>query len=261
MKLLKLFTLFAFTTLTVNAQTKPASSKTTQEPSPAPTTRAATASVDTLPLEIKIYNRAMMFGDYIVAKDAMFSLIAKNPERIDYIDSIARIYYGLGAYPQSLLASKIVLDKSPDNLEMLELSAISQDALGNKKEALESYEKLYPQTKNLHHLYQIAVLQFSLQRYGECGASTDKILTDPEASKQKVSFNVDQNSSQQVPLSAAVHNLRGVMYKEMNNPDKSKTEFELAIKESPEFELAKSNLDILNNPPKQESTDKDKKKK
>ncbi|MEO8150128.1 MAG: tetratricopeptide repeat protein [Bacteroidia bacterium] len=250
-----LFILLSIAALS-NAQVKSQPAKTSSKATDAPPTAMVK---DTIPEEVKIYNRAMLFGDYLVAKNALFGLITKNPDRLDYIDSLARIYFALGAYPQSLLAAKIVLDKTPANLEMLELSAISQDALGNKKEALEAYEKLYPQTKNLNHAYQIAVLQFSLQRYGECNTTTEKILADGEAAKQKISINVDQNSSQQVPLTAAVHNLRGVMLKEMSQPDKAKTEFEAAVKEAPDFTLAKNNLEMMNKP--EEPAKEEKKKK
>lgn len=238
--------------------TMPANDKTP----PATSTKAMAMPTDTMPHSLKVYNRAMLFGDYQVAKSALFSLIVDNPERLDYIDSLSRIYFGLGAYPQSLLAAKIVLEKQPKNLEMLELSAISQDALGNKKEALEAYEQLYPLTKNLNHAYQIAVLQYSLQRYGECTTTTDNILSDENAGKQKIGINVDQTNSQQVPLTAAVHNLRGVMFKEMNQADKAKSEFETALKEAPDFALAKSNLEALSKPAAEpEKEEKSKKKK
>lgn len=243
MKSLALLMFLSFSVTLAYAQGKPSPPKNQKT-----TDVSMQPEKDTLQHEFKIYNRAMLFGDYLVAKDALFGLIVKYPERIDYIDSLARIYYALGAYPQGLLAAKIVLEKKPENLDMLELSAISQDALGNKKEALEAYEKLSQKTKNLNHAYQVAVLQFSLQRYGECAATTDKILSDPEAAKQKISINVDQTNTQEVSLVAAVRNLRGVMYKEMTQPDKAKTEFESALKETPDFMLAKNNLELLNKP-------------
>ncbi|MBL7927205.1 MAG: hypothetical protein JNK61_09895 [Bacteroidia bacterium] len=210
-------------------------------------------------LQQAIYNKAILFGDYIVAKQALFNLMAQKPDRVDYIDSLARIYFGLGAYPQSLLASKIVLEKDPKNLLMLELGAVSQDALGNKKESLEMYEKLYSQTKSLKHGYQMAVLQFGLQRYGECNTTCDALLTNNKVTTEKISINVDQSNTQEVPLSAAIHNLKGVMYKEMNQNDKAKGEFEIALKEDATFVLATKNLEAIST--KAESPKEDKKKK
>ena len=95
------------------------------------------------PDEIKIYHIALSFSDYEAAKNAIFSLIAKNPSRVDYLDSLARIYFSMNAYPQALAAADFVLKNQPDNQQMLELSAICQGAMKNDKAALESYEKLY----------------------------------------------------------------------------------------------------------------------
>nr|MBK9653616.1 hypothetical protein [Bacteroidota bacterium] len=227
----------------------------TKSTTPPPAQNAA--PVDSTPYHAKLYQNAMLFQDYMVAKEAMFNLITLNPTRIDYLDSLARLYYAVGGMQQSLLASKIVLEKQPDNLPMMELSAICYDALGSKKEALETYENLYKQSKSIQHLYQISVLQFSLQRWGECGATCDAILKNPEAKDKKVNIAYDQNNSQEVPISAAIHNLRGVMYKEMKEDAKAKPEFEEALKEFPEFALAKSNLEIMNAPPE---TEKEKEK-
>lgn len=218
------------------------------------------ATNDTI-MQQSIYSKALMFGDYVVAKQALFNLIAYKPDRVDYIDSLARVYFGLGAYPQSLLASKIVLEKEPKNLIMLELAAISQDALGNKKDALELYEKLFGQTKSLKHGYQMAVLQFGLQRFGECSATCDALLTNKEVLTEKISINVDQSSSQDVPLSAAIHNLKGVMFKELNQIDKAKAAFETALKEDATFVLASKNLEIINAKPDNTKGSEEKKKK
>ncbi|HQU99667.1 MAG TPA: hypothetical protein PLO59_00850, partial [Bacteroidia bacterium] len=133
------------------------------------------------------------------------------------------------------------------------------DALGNKKESLEMYEKLYSQTKSLKHGYQMAVLQFGLQRYGECNTTCDALLTNNKVTTEKISINVDQSNTQEVPLSAAIHNLKGVMYKEMNQNDKAKGEFEIALKEDATFVLATKNLEAIST--KAESPKEDKKKK
>src|SRR5438034_28630 len=54
--------------------------------------------------ETIIYRRAIKYGDYDAAKNAMFSLIQKHPENKSYLDSLVRLYFSLGAYPQCILA-------------------------------------------------------------------------------------------------------------------------------------------------------------
>lgn len=217
-------------------------------------------ATDSIPYHVKLYQNAMVFGDLMVAKEAMFNLITQNPGRIDYIDSLARLYYSLGSTQQALLSARIVLEKQADNEAMLEITGICYDALGSKKEALDAYEKLYAKSKNVSSLYQIAVLQYSLQRVGECTTTCDNILKDPSAATSKITISYDQYNGQDVPISAAIQNLKGVMAKDAKDDAKATTYFEEALKVFPEFELAKNNLEFIKNPPKEEEP-KDKKKK
>ncbi len=69
LKLLLPFLIFAFTG---NAQIKTPAGKNTKA-----SDTAIQPAKDTLQVEYKIYNRAMLFGDYMVAKDALFGLIVK----------------------------------------------------------------------------------------------------------------------------------------------------------------------------------------
>lgn len=215
---------------------------------------------DTIPDEMKTYHLAISFADYEVAKNCIFSLIAKNPTRIDYLDSLARIYFAMNAYPQALAASDFVLKNQPDNQQMLELSAICQNAMKNEKEALATYEKLYSKTKSVYHLYQIAVLQYSLQRNGECSKSIETILADKNSATEKIQISYDEQNAQSVPLSAAAYNLRGVLSRDLKENDKSKADFNEALKIYPEFQLAKNNLEMMSKPADSGEKDKVKKK-
>lgn len=215
---------------------------------------------DTIPDEIKTYRLALSFADYEVAKNSMFSLIAKNPNRIDYLDSLSRLYFSMNAYPQALAAAGFVLKSQPDNQQMLELSAICQSAMKNEKEALSTYEKLYAKTKSVYHLYQIAVLQYSLQRTGECSTSIETILADKDAATQKIQISYDEQNAQNVPLNAAAYNLKGVVAKDAKDIEKAKSNFNEALKIYPEFQLAKNNIELMNKPAEVSDKDKNKKK-
>lgn len=220
-------------------------------------TQPAVLERDTVPMEVKMYKNAMLFGDYEVARNAVFALLTQFPNRIDYLDTLARIYFSTGAYSQALLASKIYLERDPQSVQMMELSAICEGAINNNKESLDMYEKLYAKTKSIYHAYQIAVLQYSLKRFGECETTVATVINDPQASKEKININIDQQKSQEVPLIAAAFNLRGVLLKELSKPDLAKQDFEAALKLAPDFALAKNNLEAMKAPADKE---KDKKK-
>lgn len=235
------FTLFLVSALCFGQNKKPGAVPTAKP-------EVINSEKDTIPLELKVYRNAILFGDFEVARGAIFGLLSKYPARIDYLDTLARIYFSTGAYSQALLAATIYLEKDPENTALMELCAICQGSLNNQKESLDLYEKLYKKTKSIFHAYQIGVLQFTLKRFGECEVTVNSVINDPTASKEKIRINTDQQNSQEVTLSAASLNLRGVLQKELNKNDKAKEDFEAAIKLDPEFVLAKNNLEAMKAP-------------
>jgi tetratricopeptide (TPR) repeat protein len=219
----------------VDAQTKDKAAIPTQE----------TARVAADP-EVDIYNRALRYGDYAAAKSAVYSLLQKHPENKGYLDSLARIYFTLGAYGQCILvASDFLQGADSDNVTMMEMVAISQSSLNRYKESLEMWDRLWKKTGSDQYAYQVAVNQYMLKRYGECGQTIDIILKDPAADKETVSLSAGEGQSQKVPMKAAAHNLMGVLYKDLGKTEDARKSFEAALKISPEFELAKNNLTSL----------------
>lgn len=209
-----------------------------------PPTPAAT-TMDTL--NMAIYRLGIKYGDAIVARMALYLELAKNPTNVALKDSLASIYAISGASLQTNLVAKDILSKNPTDRKMLELLALSEQSMGRPKEALDAYEKLYPLSKNMYHLFQIASLQYSLKRLGECMLSINAILENPESEKQKVNINMGQNQAgqnmqQEVPLRAAALNIRGVVMTEQKEKAAAKAAFEEALKLFPDFVLAKNNL-------------------
>jgi len=197
--------------------------------------------------EDAIYRKAVKYGDYEVAKSAMYSLMQKHPENKAYLDTLVRLYFSLGAYPQCILSGTDFLQGADTaNTDIMELVAISQASLNRNKESLDIWEKLWKKSGNSRYAYQVAVNQYLLKRYGECAQTADIILKDPAADKETVSISSEQGKSQKVAMKAAAHNLIGVIQKELNLPDKAKESFEAALKLTPDFELAKNNLAQIN---------------
>lgn len=217
------------------------------------------SSIRIYDLEEGIYAKAMKYGDYEVAKYAIYTLIQKHPDDKSYLDSLTRIYFSLGAYGQCILTGRDFLqDEDTANTTIMELVAISEGSLNRHKESLELWDKLWRKSGNLQYAYQIAVNQYLLQRYGECGQTIDIIIKDPAADKETVTITSDKNKSQKVAMKAAAHNLLGVIQKDLSMTEKAKENFEAAIKISPDFELAKNNLELLNKSvtPKEEAKPK-----
>ncbi len=227
-----------FCCLIVFSQTKPKQSS------------AAPGQVMNVPADhdLDVYRKAISYGDYEVARVALFGMITHHPDSIQYLDSLVTLYFSLGQMPQCILAGNQYLQRDTTNLSVMEMVALSYGQLSKNKESLELYEKMYRQTGSIYYAYQTAVQQFYLKRVGECNEMIDIILKDPESEKQKIAINVDQNSQQHVPLKAAALNMRGIIFKEMNMKDKAQASFEEALKVMPDFALAKGNLDMLSKP-------------
>lgn len=194
--------------------------------------------------DLEIYNLAIQYGDYDVAKHALYSLLAKHPESIGYLDSLVMIYYNMNAFQQCIFAGNAYLEKDSDNLDVMEMVALSNSSLKRNKEAVALYEKMFLKTGKIYFAYQLAIQQYLLKRIGECNQMIDIISNDPQSTKESIAIATD-NGTQNVPLKAAAFNLRGIIFKEINMKDKAKENFESALKVFPDFAMAKKNLDAI----------------
>lgn len=205
----------------------------------------AKSPADAYSMQMSIYKKAIGNFDYSVATNAIYNMMALRPDQKNLRDTLVILYYNQGAYPQVTLVGKQILDDHPENYQVLELVAVSKQGLGMLKESLADYEKLYGVSKDLFHLYQIATIQYQLKRFGECELSLNKVLASDQANDKTVGINNPDQTTQQVPIKAAVHNMIGVVAMELNRPDQAKLNFQKAIELFPEFALAQANVTAL----------------
>lgn len=192
-----------------------------------------------------VFKQAMGISDYGVATHAMYLLIQIEPNNTALKDSLCMLYFTRNAFEQSVLLGRKIIETQPDNLQVVEMTAVGEQALGLLKEALARYESLYARTGNIFHLYEQTVIQFNLKRFGEVGQALDALLKHKQIDMEVITLSVGKNQSQEVPLKAAVHNLRGVMNLELKNYDQAKVDFEESIKHAAAFALPKNNLEKL----------------
>lgn len=212
-------------------------------------------STDLFDAQMRVYRYALSNYDLQVASNALYNMIALKPEREDLKDSLALVYFAGERFSQAFLVSDEIVRKHPERLDMLEIVAVCKQNLGMVKEALADYEKLYASQKSLYHLYQVATLQYQLQRYGECIASLDMILGNPESAKQPVNISLpNSGGSQQISMKAAAHNVKGICALDLKQPDAAIDNFKKALELEPQFMLAKNNLELANKQSKPAST-------
>ncbi len=210
-------------------------------------TKSGLAAKDTVAyrLEKEVYTHALKYSDLAVAKTAMYKMMALNPSDKTLKDSLLYIYFNASSFGQSILLCRELLAVDGSRSNILEIKAVSEQNLGLVKDALESYEKLFVQSKNIYHQYQIAVLQYQLKRFGECSANIEEIIKNEKSSTEKVNISLSERENQQVVLKAAALNIRGVMLLEANRDDVAKASFAEALKIQADFELAKNNLTLI----------------
>ena len=200
---------------------------------------------DVFKVQMDVYKSALKYYDLQTAVSALYNAMAIKPERDDLKDSLTLIYFAGERYAQSNALAEEILKANPKRPDMLEVAAVSKVSLGAIKEGLTDYENLYKEKKELYYLYQIATLQYQLKRYGEAVVSIDQITADPKASEQTVTIRSQNGQAQEVQLKAAAYNVKGIVAMDLSQDDAAKINFEEALKNFPEFLLAKGNLKTL----------------
>lgn len=193
----------------------------------------------------KTYQLAINYNDLVAATQSVYEILCTDTTNLAWKDTLARLFLMRGAYDQAVFAGKELLTKSPGDIRLTEMVAIALQSAGDAKQSLEYYEKLYPNTQNLYHLYQIIILQYSLARLGECSTNIDLLLKNPDAEKGTIDVNVGQGYTQKVPYKAAALNIKGVIAKQLNENAAAETLFNEALKVMPDFVLPKGNLEDL----------------
>jgi len=211
--------------------------RTSPTSSTSPSTSSASGSIHE-----RVYNNALQYADYSAAIMALYYWMAEEPNRLDLKDSLATIYFTTGSNTQAVLLGQEILKSEPNNLKNLEMVAIAYSRLGLMKQALESYENLFRLTESARHLYQICVLEFKLERFGECEQHARALIAHPKATEELIGIGVGENQMEQVKAKAAALNVLGVLAKERKQYAEARQLFQAASEADPQFSLPRGNL-------------------
>jgi tetratricopeptide (TPR) repeat protein len=194
--------------------------------------------------EKNVLRNASLYQDYAVVLRSLYTLMELDQNKRMWKDSICITYFKTGAYRQCLAIASELLQDRPSDQRLMAIIAFSEKSSGQIKEALETYEKLYPLSGDLYDLYEIASLQFSLKRFGECESSINKLINSPESKEQTILLSYE-SQKQLIPVKAAALNLKGAIMQELNKKQEAIHYFEEALKITPEFMLARKNLQLV----------------
>jgi len=181
----------------------------------------------------------------------MYNIIALEGEKSVYKDSLAYLYFNRRSYLSCFLATEDALKNSPNNIELLEMSAFSVESIGAIDKAIGSYEKLLSISKNNFHAYKIAVLHFEMSKFVEAYTAIKKAESLTDSGTDNINFPINKNYNQPVPLKAAIIYLKGLIEINLDDKVSAKTSLQKAIQLFPEFILAKEALSNLEVKPKE----------
>ncbi len=187
----------------------------------------------------EIYQRALNYNDFFVARTALYNMLAIKPESSNLLDSLSLLYFEQKQYVSAGIIAQEAAKINANNLLALEVAATSFENIGLLDKALEYWEPLYLKNNDINILYKIAFLQYRLKRYNDAATSADIVMKNARSTEVKLVFGKQDQTTQQVSLKAAAQRLKGLVEMDKGNNSAAITEFQKALEIAPDFELVK----------------------
>ncbi|WP_416440603.1 tetratricopeptide repeat protein [Phnomibacter sp. MR] len=194
---------------------------------------------------MNMYRRSLEYDDMSSAAYALTGYLMHGGAA-QFKDTLAVVYYRLGNLNGAYKMANEINQANPKDITALTLLADITGRAGDTKASLDWYEKLCALSPEPYNFYQLATRQFLLERIGECKASLNKVVADSaKARQEKVSLEISAGNNEAVPVLAAAYNMLGALaFREKQNAE-AKRFYELAVKEFPEFVIARQNLQSM----------------
>ena len=207
---------------------------------------------DSIPWELRkqsfIFNSAKMFNDPVVARMALYNLLAENPTNSALYDSLAILYLQYNQNASATLVAQQAIQINPQDQFAMEVAAVGLDNLGAKDRALSNYEKLYLINGDVNTLYKIAFLQYELDRYTESSTSLDIIIGDPRSDASTIGFPTTDGAGQEIKLKVAAHRVKAMILEDKGETEAAKAKYLEVLGMQPGFQIVQQQLRELTKP-------------
>ena len=190
------------------------------------------------------YEQALKLNDLELAINSLNNALVEMPaeQSMLYKDTLSMLYFSNKAYLPSFILAQEVYKADPKNISALARTGDCYQAGADYKNAVAAFEIVAPALKSPYYYYQLAVCQYSLKSSLESQVNADKAMADTNSNKIPVIFTLPNGQEQQVPLSAAAYNLKGVIMMDDKNFVKAKEYFQSALKIYPNFQGVQQNM-------------------
>jgi len=196
--------------------------------------------------EIKVYHQALNMDDDLTAIHAMQSILAWDSTQTKYYDTLALLFFHTQNYLGATHCARLVLEKDPNNADILALAGNSYQELGRFDLAIPVYAKLMEVKPNIVLNYELAKCNLYSQDTAGAHKYINVMLHDKssDSTKINIAYNSDHDH-QMVSLKAAAYNLLGSMQIGQEKRSEALLSFQKALAIFPGFELAKQNINIV----------------
>lgn len=195
----------------------------------------------------QMYKQSIDSGDYATAAGILEQLVASDgsTKNSHWQDSLAYVYLKMENYGACESICTKLLQKDSFNVAVIEMLALSLHSQGKIAQAAEAYQRLAPKSRNVHHAYTLAQLQFELNQLSSALSTVQFASSLSYLPSDWVEVYIQENKCQRVPVEAALTYLKGVVLENLNpvqNRQLAKEAYEQAIQVAPDFLMAKKNL-------------------
>jgi len=201
---------------------------------------------DSIPWELRkqsfIYSTANVFNDPLVARIALYNLLAENPGNVALYDSLALSYLQFNQNASAALAAQQAIRINPNDMFATEIAATALEQIGAKDRALGFYEKMYLSNQDINTLYKVSFLQYELQRYTEAETSLDIIINDETSKETQIVFPTTDRQGQEVPLTVAAYRIKAMMEEAKGNTEVAKAKYLEVLEMLPGFQVVQQQL-------------------
>ena len=202
-----------------------------------------------LPMEFQrqifIYGAAKKYNDKMMQIATLYNLLSYSPNNSAILDSIALAYFEGQQYVSAALVSVDAVSLNPKDELGAEIAALSFEQIGAFERALKYYETLYLLRNDVMILYQVSFLQYRLKRLNEAFTNVDIIIADTTSNEVQIIFPKDDESEQKIALKIAAKRLKAMIFEQKENIVEAKKLYEDILSSSPDFDLARKQLEDL----------------
>ncbi len=192
---------------------------------------------------LKTYEKAKELNSAIDEANALLHLVVIDKENSQkWEDSLFYAYSRMGNNTAVMALGEKLLQKRPEDTLLLGVLTEVYQMYGDYEKAFQTQLKLYNITKLPQDEYRLAILEFNMGKTDAALKRVNALLERKDLDNVQVVVTMQNGSTQQVPIKAALHNARGIVYLMQQKPTEAQKEFLKALEIAPDFVLPKNNL-------------------